>query len=117
MESSSQLDDLEETSASTDDDRSSFHARLLDSIFDGVYFVDADRRITYWNQGSESLTGYSAREAVGRHCYDNFLVHVDLRAVLYGRTVARSPARSETDNEGKLRFSSGTNWDTEFQSR
>jgi len=55
----------------------SFHARLLDSIFDGVYFVDEQRKITYWNRGSEGLTGYSAAEAVGKHCYDNFLVHVD----------------------------------------
>lgn len=60
-----------------EDTSSSFHARLLDSIFDGVYFVDSERKITYWNRGSESLTGYTAHEAVGRHCYDNFLVHVD----------------------------------------
>lgn len=55
----------------------SFHAQLLDSLFDGVYFVDSDRKITYWNRGSENLTGYSANEAVGHHCYDNFLSHVD----------------------------------------
>jgi len=55
----------------------SFHARLLDSLFDGVYFVDLGRRITHWNLGSENLTGYSAIEAVGHHCYDNFLSHVD----------------------------------------
>ncbi len=56
---------------------SSFHAKLLESIFDGVYVVDAARRITYWNRGAESLTGYSADEAVRRYCYDNFLGHVD----------------------------------------
>ena len=60
-----------------DDDSSSFYESLLDSIFDGVYFVDAERKITYWNRGAENLTGYSAREAVQRHCYDNFLGHVD----------------------------------------
>ncbi len=75
--SRSQSDDRMSASTPTGDDPSSFHARLLDSIFDGVYFVDAERTITYWNRGSESLTGYSAEEAVGRHCYDNFLVHVD----------------------------------------
>lgn len=63
--------------AQLEEDSSSFHAKLLDCIFDGVYFVDSGRKITYWNRGSESLTGYSAGEAVGRHCYDNFLVHVD----------------------------------------
>lgn len=54
----------------------SFHERVLDSLYDGVYFVDGERKITYWNQGAERLTGYSASEAVGKHCFDNFLVHV-----------------------------------------
>jgi diguanylate cyclase (GGDEF)-like protein/PAS domain S-box-containing protein len=60
-----------------DPDPESFTARLLDSLYDGVYFVDADRRITYWNQGAERLTGYSSNEAVGKKCFDNFLMHVD----------------------------------------
>jgi diguanylate cyclase (GGDEF)-like protein/PAS domain S-box-containing protein len=57
----------------------SFERQLLDSLYDGVYFVDADRTITYWNQGAERLTGYTAKEAVGRQCFDNFLMHVDER--------------------------------------
>jgi diguanylate cyclase (GGDEF)-like protein/PAS domain S-box-containing protein len=76
-ERGSQFDDLQGANAPTDDNRSSFHARLLDSIFDGVYFVDTERKITYWNRGSENLTGYTAAEAVGRHCFENFLMHVD----------------------------------------
>ena len=55
----------------------SIRERLLDSLFDGVYFVDKERRIQYWSQGAKHLTGYSASEAVGRYCFDNFLVHVD----------------------------------------
>jgi len=55
----------------------SFHEKLLDSLYDGVYFVDQDRRITYWNHGAETLTGYTASDAVGRQCFDNFLEHVD----------------------------------------
>lgn len=54
-----------------------FHQQLLDSLYDGVYFVDRERVITYWNQGAEQITGYSAREALGLHCSDNLLVHVD----------------------------------------
>lgn len=64
-------------SGSPEDDRVSFHKNLLDSLFDGVYFVDTARKIVYWNQGSENLTGYSAPEALGRHCFENFLEHVD----------------------------------------
>src|ERR1019366_3317444 len=57
----------------------SFERKLLDGLYDGVYFVDCDRTITYWNQAAERLTGYAAKEAVGRHCFDNFLMHVDER--------------------------------------
>ena len=56
---------------------SSFYEKLLDSMYDGVYFVNRDRKMTYWNAGAERLTGYSASEAVGKHCFDNFLGHVD----------------------------------------
>ncbi len=55
----------------------SFHEKLLDSLHDGVYFVDRERRITYWNKGAEYLTGYLASEVVGRSCFDNLLVHVN----------------------------------------
>jgi diguanylate cyclase (GGDEF)-like protein/PAS domain S-box-containing protein len=50
--------------------------RLLDSLNDGVYLVDTERRILYWNQGAMDLIGYSRREAVGRFCFDNFLAPV-----------------------------------------
>ena len=56
---------------------SSFHERLLDTLHEGVYFVDTQRRITYWNRGAESVSGYSASEAVGKQCFDDLLGHVD----------------------------------------
>jgi len=54
-----------------------FYRTLLDDMFDGVYFVDLDRRITYWNRGAERITGYSAKAVVGRKCANNVLMHVD----------------------------------------
>ena len=51
--------------------------KLLDSMYEGVYFVNRDRQITYWNKGAERLAGYSASEAVGTTCSDNFLGHID----------------------------------------
>ena len=50
---------------------------VLDSIFDGVYIVDRDRRIIFWNHGSETITGYGAADVVGRRCSDNILNHID----------------------------------------
>ena len=35
-----------------------FYRELLDNLNDGVYFVDRDRRITYWSKGAERITGY-----------------------------------------------------------
>jgi diguanylate cyclase (GGDEF)-like protein/PAS domain S-box-containing protein len=55
----------------------SFYEQLLDAMHDGVYFVDQDRRITYWNAGAERLSGYSSAETVGKHCFNNVLGHVD----------------------------------------
>jgi diguanylate cyclase (GGDEF)-like protein/PAS domain S-box-containing protein len=54
-----------------------FYKKLLDEMSDGVYFVDRDRRILYWNDGAFRLTGYTAGELVGRQCQDNILCHVD----------------------------------------
>jgi len=53
------------------------YKRILESITDGVYFLDVDRKITYWNHGAERISGYSATELVGASCADNMLVHVD----------------------------------------
>lgn len=54
-----------------------FYKQLLDNLYDGVYFVDRDRRITYWNQGAERITGYRAADVIGTRCCDNILRHVD----------------------------------------
>ncbi len=54
-----------------------FHAYILNSIFDGVYIVDKERKIIFWNKGAEEITGYSAREVLGRRCSDNILNHID----------------------------------------
>jgi diguanylate cyclase (GGDEF)-like protein/PAS domain S-box-containing protein len=54
-----------------------FYKRLLDHIGNGVYFVDRERKILYWNEGASRLTGYKAEEILGTHCQDNILCHVD----------------------------------------
>ena len=54
-----------------------FYKELLDNIGDGVYFVDRERRILYWNEGATRLTGYKAEEILGKRCQDDILCHVD----------------------------------------
>jgi diguanylate cyclase (GGDEF)-like protein/PAS domain S-box-containing protein len=50
---------------------------LLDHVNDGVYIVDLDRRILYWNEGAFHQTGYEAHEVVGRRCPEDGLCHVN----------------------------------------
>lgn len=54
-----------------------FFRDLLFHIRDGVYFVDRERKILFWNEGAARLTGYSEQEVVGRFCQDNILGHMD----------------------------------------
>jgi diguanylate cyclase (GGDEF)-like protein/PAS domain S-box-containing protein len=57
--------------------RNELYKTILDNIQEGVYFVDLDRRITYWNQAAETITGYSSDEVVGQHCFHGFMRHVN----------------------------------------
>lgn len=41
---------------------------LLQTIPTGLFLVDTDKIIVYWNTEAERITGFSAAEAVGRHC-------------------------------------------------
>lgn len=54
-----------------------FYKHVLNHIKDGVYFVDQERKLTFWNKKAEEITGFQSSEILGRHCYDNILNHVD----------------------------------------
>ena len=53
------------------------YREIVENMHDGIYFVDRERRITYWNKGAERITGYTAVEVVGSSCSNNILIHVD----------------------------------------
>jgi PAS domain S-box-containing protein/diguanylate cyclase (GGDEF)-like protein len=53
------------------------HKKLLDELDTGIYIVDQDRRILYWNTGAERITGYMAHEVAGEFCHGDLLVHCD----------------------------------------
>jgi diguanylate cyclase (GGDEF)-like protein/PAS domain S-box-containing protein len=56
-----------------------FFETLLDNLSDGVYFVDRNRKITFWNRAAEKITGFSRQEVLGKSCADNLLRHIDSR--------------------------------------
>ena len=46
---------------------------VLDGLETGVYIVDRNRRIRFWNQGAEQITGYLRQDVVGRFMRDHLL--------------------------------------------
>ncbi|MFZ5909197.1 MAG: diguanylate cyclase [Chloroflexota bacterium] len=53
-----------------------FYRTLLENLYDGVYFVDRERKISYWNEGAKRITGYPPGRVIGSYCYDNLLQHI-----------------------------------------
>jgi two-component system cell cycle response regulator len=46
---------------------------VLDSLQTAVYIVDRNRRIRFWNEGAEQITGYLRQDVVGRFLRDHLL--------------------------------------------
>ena len=45
-----------------------FLSRIIDSMADGVFTMDSEGLISSWNRSMERISGYSAKEALGRRC-------------------------------------------------
>ncbi|HXC32548.1 MAG TPA: PAS domain-containing protein [Verrucomicrobiae bacterium] len=50
---------------------------VLDNLQTGVYIVDRNRRIRFWNEGAEQITGYLRQDVVGRFLRDHLLATGD----------------------------------------
>lgn len=50
---------------------------VINSLCDGVYVCDLERKITYWSKAAVRITGWSQDDVVGKHCFDNILCHID----------------------------------------
>lgn len=57
--------------------KEALYLNIINNLRDGVYFVDTERRIMFWNQAAEDITGYTAEEVVGKACQDSSLSHID----------------------------------------
>lgn len=49
---------------------------IFNSISDGVFTVDKDCIITSFNKSAETITGFKASEAIGKHCFEVFRTEV-----------------------------------------
>jgi len=59
---------------------------ILDNLPSGIYSTDLKRKIIYWNNAAEKITGFRAEEVVGSYCFDNILKHIDKE----GRSLCKS---------------------------
>ncbi len=59
-----------------------FFKSLLDNLSEGVYFVNRERQITYWNKASEQISGFTGEEVKGRFCWNNLLRHINNEGML-----------------------------------
>lgn len=47
--------------------------RLFEALYrtnDGAFIIDGNHNIIFWNQASESILGYTAKDVKGRQCYE-----------------------------------------------
>ncbi len=58
-------------------EKSKFYRSIMANLYEGIYFVDNNRQITFWNGGAEKITGFTKEEVLGKCCMDNILNHVD----------------------------------------
>ena len=50
---------------------------ILESLPAGLCVVDLQKRVVFWSNGAERITGYLRHEVVGRDCLSNILPHCD----------------------------------------
>lgn len=50
---------------------------IVDRVETGVYAIDLEQKISYWNHGAERITGFLGQEVRGRACRDSILVEGD----------------------------------------
>src|SRR5438552_247933 len=55
---------------------SALHRYVLENLPIGIYVLDREQRVRFWNRGAEQITGYLAHEVVGQKCSQS-LPHFD----------------------------------------
>ncbi len=71
--------------------------QILDSIADGVFTVDTDWNITFFNKAAEIITGVSKKHALGQKCWEVFHAEICERDCFLKRTLkSRKPYVNKT---------------------
>ncbi|MGZ5478040.1 MAG: diguanylate cyclase [Candidatus Aminicenantales bacterium] len=54
---------------------------VLDQVQDAVVWLNRDRKVVYWNKAAEQITGREASAVLGRACFEDPTLFVDLGGV------------------------------------
>ena len=68
-------------------EKSKFFDIILNSVADGVFTVDNQQKITFFNKAAEDITGYAIQEALGQSCYDIFKTDICLSRCALKETI------------------------------
>lgn len=63
------------------------YEKILGSIADGVFTIDRNNNITFFNRAAEKITGISRNQAVGQKCFDVFRANICQTACALQRTI------------------------------
>jgi len=61
---------------------------ILESISDGVFTIDADKRITSFNRAAETITGFKEKETIGQYCFDVFRADICEKNCALGKNLS-----------------------------
>ena len=53
------------------------YKNLIENLYEGLFYVDKERRIKYWSNGAEKITGYSSLEVLDKICSEELLCPTD----------------------------------------
>jgi len=67
--------------------------KILDSISDGVFTIDADKRLNSFNRAAEAITGFKTEEAIGQYCFDIFRADICEKNCALDQTLADGAPR------------------------
>jgi diguanylate cyclase (GGDEF)-like protein/PAS domain S-box-containing protein len=78
------------------------YKKLLDELDTGIYILDLERRIHYWNSGAERITGYMAHEVAGQHCHGDLMLHCYDTGTLLGDARYPDVVADDKPREGRV---------------
>jgi len=73
---------------------------VLNQVQDGISCLDKDRRVVFWNESAEQMTGFESSEVLGKPCFEDLAMFIDRE----GEDVCRDKCPAElTLKDGSIR--------------